>query len=363
MKHALALCAALTILPACEETGGRPDATDAGTDPDAAVDFSSGTQLQVDVVRDQKTYVNLGSASVVGGDGTGWDLAFVGYDVFTNSGPSGPGGAAAFGPLPAPSFLLDEAPVVPFMSPDKTGGAFLGWYFYDGSTHYLWSRLHTFGVKDGDRLWKVQVLTYYGERNGGPVSALYNLRYAELNEAGAGPTRSIQLDGTAGGAAAPPGAAGGCLDLDTGTVTQLTPTEAVASSAWHLCARRDTISVNGGVSGPRGVTSADLEGDKIAVETLADVKARTAESQAAAFDGATRASFAPLTFLPDGIVSAFRDLWVDRTAAPPARGTGAWLVQSASSAQQYLVAFPEFQGATAETPTKITVSIKKVGGT
>lgn len=359
--------AASTSVLGCDDS--IPVQADGGTNGDtdaSAPDYSSGTALEVDVDATGKTYVRLDPPSIVGADraaSSDWDLAFTGYDVYTNSGPSGPGSGAAFGPLDGATFLLNEAPSgLPFLSPDKTGGAFLGWYFYDGNTHYLWSRLHTFGVKDGERLWKVQVVTYYGERNGGPVSALYKVRYAELTDTGAGAVQTILLDGTAGGTSAPATAQSSCIDLGSGAEVKLTVAEAAASSAWHLCARRDTISVNGGISGPRGAESADLDQAKLATETLEEVKVRTEASETAAFEAVTKASFASSQFLPDGIVSAFRDLWVDRTSAPPVQGTGAWLVRSARNADQYLVAFPKFDGATTLTPTKITVRIKKVGG-
>lgn len=342
-------------------SGGGANGADA-----APPDFSSGVSLDIDVAADRKTFVRLDQPAVVAADratSTDWDLAFIGYNVYTNSGPSGPGASSAFGPLDAATFLLDDAPTgLPFMAQDKTGGAFIGWYFYDGTTHYLWSRFHTFGVKDGNRLWKVQIVTYYGERNGGPVSALYKVRYAELTGGTTGPTQAITLDGTAGGTTPTATDKSGCVDLGTGAASSLTPAEAAASSAWHLCARRDVIAVNGGVSGPRGATSTDLDVGKIPTETLEQVKVRTEASETATFDAIVEASFASSTFLPDGVVSAFRDLWLDKSATPPARGTGAWLVKSARNEDLFLVAFPEFTGSTAATPTKIKLSIKNVSG-
>ncbi len=360
MNYIFTAFAALLLASGCDEPPtGRPDPA---TEIDSgAADYTSGSSLDIDVSSDAKTFVSLAGPSVVSGDGTSWDLAFSGYDVFTNSGPSGPGAGAAFGPLDAAAFLVDGVPSVPFMAQDKTGGAFVGWYYYDGSSHYLWSRYHTFGVKDGERLWKMQLLSYYSERNGGPVAALYNIRYAELTDAGAGPTHSIRLDGTAGGTTPPPDATNGCIDLASGALSQLTSEAAHVSNDWHLCARRDTLSVNGGVSGPRNVTSADLDVAKTAGELLGDVRSLTESSTTAAFEAVTRASFVGATFVPDGIVSAFRDLWVDRSGAPPTRGNGAWLVQGGVSEQKYLVAFPELHGATEATPTRITLSIKKVG--
>lgn len=366
MKTSSTLCMlGLTALLACDETsaGSRADAGPAGDGGPA--DFSSGTELTVDVSADGKSYVRLEDPSVLGAEAAAtadWDLALSGYNVFTNSGPSGPGQAAAFGPLDTAVFLSDQAPQTPFLTQDKTGGAFVGWYYYDGDSHYLYGRYHTFGVKDGARLWKVQIITYYGERNGGPVSALYKIRYAELGQS-PGATQTILLDGTAGGANAPASAPSGCVDLGSGELIQLTPTEAAQSSAWHLCARRDAIAVNGGISGPRGVTSTDLDSAKSPTESLSDLKTRTEASTQAAFDAITAESFTNAQFVVDGPVSAFRDLWIDRANSPPTSGYGAWVVRSAKSAQLYLVAFPEFTGATANTPSQVTLSIKKVSGT
>jgi hypothetical protein len=125
-----------------------------------------------------------------------WDIAFEGRSIFTNSGASGAGKAGAFGPLDASAFAGDTAPPVPFLDADKPAGGFRDWYAYEGATaHAIWSRYHVYGVKSGDRLWKLQIVSYYGERDGAPVSALYRLRYA----APGGEACEVKdLDGTQG---------------------------------------------------------------------------------------------------------------------------------------------------------------------
>ena len=176
------------------------------------------------------------------------DLAFEGLEIATNSGVSGPGAASAFGPLDPVVFLDDVAPDVPFLVTDRTGGAFVRWYFYEGApSHALLTRLHVFGVKDGERLFKVQILNYYGVRDNAPVAALYDVRYAELFPDGtSGATaEATAIDGTLGGGSGASDAAGECLDLGTGERAMLTPDQAHASSAWHLCFRRENVSVNG----------------------------------------------------------------------------------------------------------------------
>src|SRR6185312_11470125 len=161
----------------------------------------------------------------------------------TNGGVSGKGEGAAFGPVGIDSFIGSTAPEVPFLTEDRAGGAFLGWYEYDGTNHSLWSRYHTYGVKDGDALYKVQVLAYYGKRDGAVISGIYSVRYAALAPTPGDTTELDDVDGTAGGTSAPDDAASGCLDLGTGARVAHTPDEARASSDWHVCFRRDAISV------------------------------------------------------------------------------------------------------------------------
>ena len=153
-------------LVACGDSVGTSNSNsvlpDAGADADT---FASGTELRVPVPDSGRVFVKLDSASLVDA-ASAWDIAFEGMDIFTNGGESGSGKAAAFGPLDAIDFISDAAPSVPFMTSDKAGGAFLDWYAYDGTSHALYSRFHTFGVRDGGRTWKVQILGYYGDRDG-----------------------------------------------------------------------------------------------------------------------------------------------------------------------------------------------------
>src|SRR5690242_13093290 len=134
--------AALTVLAffACSDDAAKKSndgAADAGDDG-AGVSFDSGEEVKVAVPASGRVYVRLASppAVVTPADpktDKGWDVAFEGLDVYTNSGPSGPAVAQAFGPLDAVAFLDDTAPQVPFLTGDKTGGAFIRWWFYDGT--------------------------------------------------------------------------------------------------------------------------------------------------------------------------------------------------------------------------------------
>ena len=364
-----AIAASLVAVGCSDSASAKPDAgtSASGRDPDAA-SFDTGTELRVVVPEAGRVYVKLGSPAVVTPSGDpkaslDWDLAFEGFDVFTNGGVSGSGKAAAFGPLDAITFVGQAAPQVPFLTEDKAGGAFRDWYLYEGETHALWSRYHVYGVRDGERLWKVQILSYYGQRDGAAVAALYRLRYAELTAGADGVTRELtDIDGTAGGISAPEDAPSECLDLGSGARTMLTPEAARASGAWHLCFRRDAISVNGETGGPRGTGAVDLAADAIAGESAADVKARTADGEKPAFEGVALAAFDGKTFRGDRVVSAFSDKWVDVEASPLAPAYAAWLVQDASGTQKFLLGFTSFQAPTSKSPGTVVVRVKPVKG-
>lgn len=369
--------AASFALVACSDEpgpGAKPpdDKPGAGALPDGGPSdddvFDSGEELRVSVPDSGRVYVKLAPASVVTPEGDpttslDWDIAFEGFDVFTNSGASGAGQAAGFGPLDAVTFIGDTAPQVPFLTQDKAGGAFLDWYAYEGASHGLWSRYHVYGVRDGARLWKVQILTYYGQRDGATVPGLYNIRYAELTPGASGAVHEIpDLDGTAGGISAGPGSPSECLDLGTGARPMLTAEEARSSSAWHLCVRRDAITVNGESGGPRGVGAVDLNADERASETLNDVMARTAESEQAAFDAVTAAAFEDKSFRGDRIVTAFSDRWIASTASSVTPVDAAWLVVDAAGTQKFLLGFVSFESPTPKSPGAVVVRIKPVKG-
>lgn len=359
---------AASFLFACsDEAGSKPDAGAPGADGGSGTAaFDRGTELRIPVPDSGRVYVKLATPAIVtpGGDpktSTDWDAAFEGFDVFTNSGVSGSGKGASFGPLDAITFIGDSAPQVPFLTQDKAGGAFLEWYAYEGSSHALWSRYHVYGVRDGSRLWKVQILTYYGQRDGAAVSALYKIRYAELTSDGSGTTQEMaDLDGTAGGLTASASAPSECVDLSSGARTMLTPDAARASTAWHLCFRRDSISVNGEIGGPRGITAVDLDADKTAGETAVDLKAKTADSERAAFDAVATASFDGKTFRGDRVVSAFSDKWIDPARSLLAPANAAWLVQDAAGTQKFLLGFTSFQSPTSKSPGTVVVRVKPV---
>lgn len=219
---------------------------------------------------------------------------------------------------------------------------------------------HVVGVKDGEKLYKVQVLSYYGERAGAPISALYSIRWAELGPTGPGPTRTLEgIDGTAGGAGGADTEPNEVVDLATGSKSLLSKDSALASSSWHLSFRRQTVTVNGGIAGPRGATAYDLDEPSRSQETLDTVRERTAESERARFESVTRASFDGKPFRAEGIVSAFGDAWVERSGQTPSPTYATWLVADARG-QRFLLGFSRFVSATTTSPGTVVMHRKPV---
>ncbi len=352
----------LLALVACSE-GTKAASPDAGK-PDAGDLFAGAKRIEVTVPTTGRTFLSLADPEVVQpadpASSTEWDLAFEGWDVHTNSGPSGTGKGAAFGPLDSAVMAGDSIPEHPFVTPDEPGGAFVGWYLYSGAPdHVLYSRGHVYGVRSGGALYKVQIRSYYSERDGAPVSALYELRYARLSPT-PGPTVVVDRDGTAGGSSALPSVASECIDLATGAKLSLTPAEARASSAWDLCVRRDAVSVDGEIGGPRGVGAVDLDAAKTASETLATVSAAKDVDLRARFDAVGASDFDGRSFRGDRVVSVFDGGWYENDGTKMVPKDAVWLVQGANGSPSWLVAFATFLEPTTASPGTVVVWIKPV---
>lgn len=340
--------------------GGEPS----GVGGSGGNPFEKGTLLEVPS-EPGPVYVDLDAPAVVSASDP-WELKIEKLDVFTNGGASGSGASRAFGPLDALQFLADSVPTdIPFMIEDEPGGAFFDWYEYDGATHALYSRYHVIGVRRGDELFKVQVLGYYGEVEGAPISGLYQLRTAHITAQGVEATTDWEnVDGTAGGTAPTDADPSGCIALSTGGRLALTPAQAAASSEWDLCFRRDSISVNGEQGGPGGVEAVNLQAAAIATETLEEVKDRTAAGELAAFEAVDYAALtAPgLAWRGDGVVSAFSGKWLEAGKSPLEPTRASWLVAGSDGETPFFVAFDGFTGATGTSLGSIQLRVKKIGG-
>jgi hypothetical protein len=362
LASALALTAGLGCQSSAIDAGAGENAAGAGGGG------SADSALTLSVGPDSRTFVELGTPSLVEAKGTGsssiaWDIALQGHDVFTNGGISGPGNSSAFGPLSAPTYLSDTAPEAPLMLKDRAGGALLDWYDYGGTSHQLFSRYHVFALRDGERLFKLQILGYYGEQLGAPVAALYHVRYAEVTDAGVGATHDVaEIDATAGGSKDDDSQPSGCLDFDTEKVTALTPAEATESAAWQLCFRRESISVNGGLSGPRAMEAVDLQAAATADEVEAEIQKRTAASELPLFEAQDFTALADpaLVYRADGVVTAFAQRWLEPGTEPLTLSDSVWLLLGADGASKYLLRFSNLAGDPATEQATLSLEAKSV---
>lgn len=354
----------LLLLTACSEEVGTPNSS--GTTPPPS---DPGKLLDVPVPQQGRVFVSLDEPAIVtpAGDGsmdTSWDIAFENFDAFTNSGVSGSGDGGAFGPLDIATYDEGKAPNIPFLTKDATGGPFRDYWAYDPMAHVLWVRYHVFGVREGDKLWKVQILGYYGEQQGAPIAALYRLRWAEVTANGSGATKElVDVDGTAGGSQPSDDTPSECLDLGTGVRVFHTPAEARVSNDWHLCFRRADINVNGELGGPRNVTAVDVHADESKSESLAVLKTRTDMTELPRFDsvGFAELNQAKLVWRGDRVLSAFSEYWVEPGSNPPVPTEFSWYVSAADGATAYFLIFDEFAGATLNHPGTIRLRIRAEG--
>lgn len=342
--------------------------TGCGVGPETSPEQSGelpGVEIVVQIAEDETTHLAL-STGEAGGSGVGdtveWDIAFRGWDVLTNSGVSGPGGGAAHGPLDRETYYGDTAPEIPFMDADETSGAFRGWYEYDSTDHVLWSRYHVYGIRAGDQFWKLQVLGYYGELYGAPVSSIYQLRYAEVTPEGAGETRYIEdLDATAGGLSGSSSEPSACLDLASGTPIFKNPQSARESTDWHLCFRRDTVSVNSERGGPGNTQAVDLDAGQ-SPESLDDLRQRTADTERSAFDSVDYGALTAtgLDYRGDRVISAFSERWVDVSTSPPSVDPGAWFVRGADGESTFLVVFDSVESRIESSPSEVKLHVRQI---
>jgi hypothetical protein len=120
---------------------------------------------------------------------TDWDIAFSGYSIRINGGLSGPGEAGAL-----PAFQMG-ASFEELDTANKSGGHYFAdragsafstdggeWYSYDSSTHLLSTKNHVYLIDTETGLYKMQILNYYRELEGTPVSGFITFRWRPLDE-------------------------------------------------------------------------------------------------------------------------------------------------------------------------------------
>ncbi len=120
---------------------------------------------------------------------TDWDIAFSGYSIRINGGLSGPGQASA---LPAfqMGVTFEELTTANELGghyfADRAGSAFSTaageWYSYDSGTHLLSTQNHVYLIDTATGLYKMQILNYYRELEGTPVSGFITFRWRPIEE-------------------------------------------------------------------------------------------------------------------------------------------------------------------------------------
>ncbi len=145
----------------------------------------------VDVSGGQEMYFNLSSGEPVAladpSTSLDWDLHFSGYVIRLNGGISGPGQGGAFPAYQTDQTFEDIAEAMGFgYFADKSGSAFSSdtgeWYSYDSNTHFLSTRNHVYVIDTGEGLYKMQLISYYREVEGSPVSGFITFRWRPLTD-------------------------------------------------------------------------------------------------------------------------------------------------------------------------------------
>lgn len=210
-------------------------------------------------------YFSLRTGEIVDAsrDDDTWDLAFSDWYILTNGGVSGnaAGGGMALCEYAYEDVSKDTLP--PFNEVDGHASVFEDWFETSsgaGGGHILTSLGYTYLIRKGDTHYKLEILSYYGESGGAPVSALFHIRYAEIDKEGVGSIQDVEnINGTAGGMTAKGDA--GYFSFDNGKL-ELTDEEAEDSTSWDIRFKRHHIALNSGGSGPGDTTGYVLE-DKV----------------------------------------------------------------------------------------------------
>lgn len=114
-----------------------------------------------------------------------WHIAFKRSEIRLNGGISGPGQGGAFPAYQTDQTFADIAEAVQFRYfADKASSAFSSdtgeWYSYDSTTHILSTRNHVYVIDTGAGFYKMQILNYYREVAGAPVSGFITFRWRPL---------------------------------------------------------------------------------------------------------------------------------------------------------------------------------------
>jgi HmuY protein len=147
--------------------------------PSATAPLGAVRQTTVDV-SGGRVYFDLTTGAV--SSVADWDLAIEGYDIRVNGGASGGGQAGAV--ISSEKFdaiTNAAAPPASVFKGDSYGGIFRTkpWYRYNltGTDHQVWPNFNVYLLRRGDRMYKVQITSYYGPAG---ETRRITLRYARI---------------------------------------------------------------------------------------------------------------------------------------------------------------------------------------
>ncbi len=218
-------------------------------------------------------------------------------------------------------------------------------------SHNMWSNFATYLFKDGDRYFKAQVVSNYGEDGTLSSGNLY-VRYAEVG----GASDYVAADASDENLPA-------YFDLLAGSAT-------TADQAWQFSyQKRIGFKVNGSVSGSGDVTAcvahiADGLYDEAGTPVEAAFKALTLENTLAAFEAVTAESCAAEDFQEDTLeLQIDMDNWTDYNPTTHAvtldtEDHNGWLIQSATQADgKYAYGRVKVSAMTFTYPTDLSISL------
>jgi hypothetical protein len=332
--------------------------------PDAAAGAATVT---LDTTGGKRSSLSLGSGQTLAVDvpatSTAWDLSLEGYTLRTNSGPSGPGKGAAYGPVTDKGWAdVTSAAVVPHATAwriDRIASPFDRWYLYDrcpAGMHTLASRHHIYGVEVAGKRYKLQILSYYALVMGAPQGGHFTVRVAEVSGDTVGPARKIAgLDASTTTV---------YLDLAAGAPVALAEADAKTSMAWDIGLRKSDLFVNGGLAGPKGVRGADLDAGR--AEAEADICNMTEASEQTRFEGVGAAAMAGpnVRWKSSDLEDAFQNKWYAYDPAShqitPARGI--WVVRGADGSSFYKLEVTGIEGGTMADAGRVTARFAPLAG-
>jgi hypothetical protein len=136
-------------------------------------------------------YIDFSTGSVVHPadprSSTDWDLEFTNYEVHQNATIFGPGQCGTYEVWreQTDSTNFNETSTAPTAPQayfaDNLGSVMANWYDYDGNSHILSSKNHVYAIRSGGHNYKLQIVTYYKDISGTPVSGWYTFRWAALD--------------------------------------------------------------------------------------------------------------------------------------------------------------------------------------